>query len=154
MQARVLWAALAAASCAAVFAGDTSRTGTHDGVLAALSAHLGGFARHLGGFARQVREGAGVLVDSVTCIAAPAGSCSAQDAVSGKCSPIEGAGIWARCSESARRLLDSPSAMLLLLASAGFLITAGNVPAAVDWLQVQCETLAIQTRYLAQVCSE
>ena len=91
---------------------------------------------------------------SVTCIAAPAGSCSAQDAVSGKCSPIKGGGIWARCSESARRLLDSPSAMMLLLAGAGFLITAGNVPAAVDWLQVQCETLAIQTRYLAQVCSE
>ena len=148
MQARVLgWAALTAASCAAVFAGDTSRTGTHDGVLAALSAHLEGFAR-------QVREGAGVLVDSVTCIAAPAGSCSAQGAVSGKCSPIEGAGIWARCSESVRRLLDSPSAMLLLLTGAGFLITAGNVPAAVDWLQVQCETLAIQTRYLTQVCLE
>jgi hypothetical protein len=98
----------------------------------------------------QVREGASVLVDSLACVAAPARSCSADDAFKGRCSPIEGDSVLARCASRLQRVWGSPTALLLLLSTAGLVVTLANGPAVCEWLQVQAELLSIQCQYLGQ----
>lgn len=100
--------------------------------------------------ARQVREGASVLVDSLACVAAPARSCSADDAFKGRCSPIEGDSVLARCASRLQRVWGSRAALMLLLSTAGLVVTLANRPAVCEWLQVQAELLSIQCQYLGQ----
>ena len=128
MFTRTLALALVAATCAAAAAaGESPAPG---GVLALLSSQLAGLAR-------QVREGANVLVDGLACVAAPARPCSADDAFRGRCSPIEGDGLLARCASRLQRVRDSPAALVLLLTAAGLVLSIANAPAVCEWLQVQ-----------------
>ena len=98
----------------------------------------------------QVREGASVLVDSLACVTVPARSCSADDAFKGRCSPIEGDSVLARCASRLQRVWGSPAALMLLLSTAGLVVTLANGPAVCEWLQVQAELLSIQCQYLGQ----
>ena len=139
---RVLVLVVVASSCA--LAAGSSDQGPADG--------LSAFSLQLSGLVRKAREGANVLVESFTCLVAPA--CNSNDAFQGRCSPIEGDGGWlGRCASKLDALRRSPAALALLLSTAGLVVCLGNGPAVLEWVQVQGELLSIQFRYLGQPLS-